>query len=80
MENDLDVVSHELDDMKAEEEKVEKVINHFGINMFLKISCVKYHTVFSFIVSNSIFTLIYLVLINLWNYIIYMTFSLNKLI
>ena len=31
MENDIDVVSHELDDMKTEEEKVEKVsIN--GVN------------------------------------------------
>jgi len=25
MENDIDVVSHELDEMKAEEEKVERV-------------------------------------------------------
>jgi hypothetical protein len=34
MENDIDVVSHELDEMKAEEEKVEKVQNiHFILKL-----------------------------------------------
>ncbi len=27
MENDIDIVTHQLDDMKVEEEKVEKVLN-----------------------------------------------------